>query len=32
MLVTDQIPSINCFRDSRGRGPVEVVSSMCMHS
>ncbi|GMP34462.1 hypothetical protein CsSME_00007319 [Camellia sinensis var. sinensis] len=32
MLVTDHIPSINCFRYSRGRGPAEVAPSMCMHS
>ncbi|GMP49942.1 hypothetical protein CsSME_00016749 [Camellia sinensis var. sinensis] len=32
MLVTDHIPSINCFRDSRGKGPAKVVSSTCMHS
>ncbi|GMP87819.1 hypothetical protein CsSME_00040038 [Camellia sinensis var. sinensis] len=32
MLVTDHIPSINCFRDSRGRAPAEVAPSMCMHS
>ncbi|GMP66337.1 hypothetical protein CsSME_00026733 [Camellia sinensis var. sinensis] len=32
MLVTDHIPSINCFRDFRGRGPAEVAPSMCMHS
>ncbi|GMP73188.1 hypothetical protein CsSME_00031016 [Camellia sinensis var. sinensis] len=32
MLVTDHIPLINCFRDSRGRGPAKVAPSMCVHS
>ncbi|GMP75342.1 hypothetical protein CsSME_00032471 [Camellia sinensis var. sinensis] len=32
MLVTYHIPSINCFRDSMGKGPAEVAPFMCMHS